>query len=137
MKKEKKIMAKTMLRKSLFVLWFTLMIFVSAYAQTTTPNDPGQPSGLEPFIVKGKVTDNNGAPLAGVEVVANNSVFYDANGLATTDAQGNYRIELVNGSWYMTASMMRDFNGQTYRVDLTPDNDAAFAGSEGAIRNFV
>jgi hypothetical protein len=137
MNQENKIMAKT-IRKSLLVLSLLAMMLASACAQTTTPTDTsGQPSGLEPFVVKGKVTDNNGTPLAGVEVVANNSVFYDANGLATTDANGNYRIELVNGSWYMTASMMRDFSGQTYRVDLTPDNNAPFAGSEGAIRNFV
>lgn len=128
-------MIKTILRNSLLVLLLFTTTLVSACAQTTTPTPT--PSGLEPFVVKGKVTDTNGAPLVGVEVVANNTVFYDANGLATTDAQGNYRIELISGSWYMTASMMREFNGQTYRVDLTPDNDAAFAGSEGAIRNFV
>jgi hypothetical protein len=33
--------------------------------------------------------------------------------------------------------MMRDYNGQSYRVELTPDTTAPFAGSEGAIRNFV
>jgi Carboxypeptidase regulatory-like domain len=134
---EKIAMLNLIARKSLLVLSLLVMMLVSACAQTTTPNNPSQVVGLEPFIVKGKVTDNNGASLAGVEVVANNTVFFDANGLATTDADGNYRIELVNGSWHMTASMMRDFNGQSYRVDLTPDNDAAFAGSEGAIRNFV
>jgi Carboxypeptidase regulatory-like domain len=136
MNEEKKIMIKPMLRKSLLVLSLLAMTLVSTCAQTTT-DTPGQPSGLEPYIVKGNVTDNNGAPLAGVEVVANNTVFYDANGVGITDANGNYRIELVSGSWQMTASMMRDFNGQTYRVDLTPDNNAAFAGNEGAIRNFV
>lgn len=127
-------MSKMLVRKSLLVLSLFMTLLVSACAQTPTP---GQTGGLEPFIVKGQVTDNNGAPLAGVEVVANNTVFYDANALGMTDTNGNYRIELVNGSWQMTASMMHDFNGQSYRIDLTPDNDAAFAGSEGAIRNFV
>jgi hypothetical protein len=127
-------MSKMLARKSLLVLSLFMTLLVSACTQTPTL---GQTGGLEPFIVKGQVTDNNGEPLAGVEVVANNTVFYDANALGMTDANGNYRIELVNGSWHMTASMMRDFNGQSYRIDLTPDNDAAFAGSEGAIRNFV
>jgi Carboxypeptidase regulatory-like domain len=136
MNKEKKIMAKNILRKSLLILSLLAMMLVSACAQTTT-NTPGQPSGLEPYVVKGKVVDNNGAPLAGVEVVANNTQFYDANGIGTTDTEGNYRIELSAGSWQMTASMMREYNGQTYRIELTPDNNAAFAGSEGAIRNFV
>lgn len=136
MYKEKKIMVKTILRKSLLVLSLLGVMLVSACAQTTA-NTPDQPSRLEPYVVKGTVVDNNGVPLAGVEVIANNTQFYDANGVGTTDAQGRYRIELTSGSWQMTASMMREFNGQTYRVDLTPDNDAAFAGSEGAIRNFV
>jgi Carboxypeptidase regulatory-like domain len=135
--KEKIAMLKVILRKSLLILSLLVMMLVSACAQTTTPNNPNQSSGLEPFVVKGKIVDNNGVPLAGVEVVANNTIFFDSNGLATTDANGNYRIELINGSWHMTASMMRDLNGQSYRVDLTPDNDVAFAGSEGAIRNFV
>jgi Carboxypeptidase regulatory-like domain len=123
-----------LLKKSRLTLWFILIIFVSVCAQTPV-NQPT--TGLEPFIVKGKVTDTQGAPLAGVEVVANNTLLYDTNGLGTTDANGNYRIELIIGSWQMTASMMRDFKGQAYRIDLTPDNDATFAGSEGAIRNFV
>ncbi len=131
--KEKIAMLDLIARKSLFILSLWVMMLVSACAQTTTPDQPT----LEPFVVKGNVIDNNGVPLAGVEVVANNTLLYDANGVGMTDANGNYRIELIIGSWQMTASMMRDFNGQTYRVDLTPDNPTAFAGSEGAIRNFV
>lgn len=125
------------LRKSLFTLSLFITMFVSACAQTTTATNTPAQNSLEPYVVKGKVTDNNGAPLAGVEVVANNTIFYDANGVALTDSNGNYRIELVNGSWQITASMMRDLNGQSYRIELTPDNPAPFAGSEGAIRNFV
>jgi Carboxypeptidase regulatory-like domain len=130
-------MSKLLINKSLVILALFMMLFVGACAQTTTPASNPDQGALEPYVVKGKVTDNNGAPLVGVEVIANNTQFYDANGVGTTDANGNYRIELTPGSWQMTASMMRDFNGQTYRVELTPDNDAAFAGSEGAIRNFV
>jgi hypothetical protein len=132
--KEKKTMSKVLLRKSLLVLSLFMTLLVSACAQTSTPT---QLFGLEPYVVKGVVTDNNGAPLAGIEVVANNTQFYDANGVATTDAEGKYRIELTSGSWQMTASMMREFNGQTYRVELTPDTTTPFAGSEGAIRNFT
>jgi hypothetical protein len=125
-------------RKPLVIFSLLMMMLVSACAQTPTPtNIPAQPSGLEPYIVKGKVTDNTGVPLAGIEVVANNTQFYDANAVGTTDANGNYRIELTSGSWQMTASMMREFNGQMYRVELTPDTTAPFAGSEGAIRNFT
>jgi hypothetical protein len=133
----RKTMLNIIVRKSPLILSLFFIMLVSACAQTTTPSNPNPSDRLEPFIVKGKVTDSNGTPLSGVEVVANNTLLYDANGLGTTDANGNYRIELIIGSWQMTASMMREFNGQTYRIDLTPDNDAAFAGSEGAIRNFV
>jgi hypothetical protein len=128
-------MSKLLVRTSLLVFSLFLTLLVSACAQTIKPT-PSPTSGLEPYIVKGTVVDNNGAPLAGVEVVANNTQFYDANAVGTTDAQGNYRIELSAGSWQMTASMMRELNGQTYRIELTPETTAAFAGSEGAIRNF-
>ena len=110
----------------------TLVFTLAACGQNTAPTQPG----LEPGIVKGTVVDAQGKPLAGVEVVANNTQFYNANILGKTDAQGRYRLQLTAGSWQMTASFMRDYNGQSYRVELTPDNDAAFAGTEGAVRNF-
>lgn len=115
-----------------YLMTVALLILVAC----NTAAQPTPPSNTEPGIVKGIAVDGQGKPLAGVEVVANNTQFYNANIVGKTDAQGRYRLQLTSGSWQMTASYMREYNGQSYRIELTPDKDAAFAGTEGAVRNF-
>lgn len=94
--------------------------------------------GLEPYTVKGQVTDTQGRPLAGVEVFADNTAYYDMNVFGVTDAGGFYRIELGDvtpSSWHVGAYLERDYNGYTYSFSLHPDAAAVFAGVDGAIRN--
>jgi hypothetical protein len=119
-----------------------LLLFLSAQLISCTEPSGPEPSGLETEnpgpqnrMVTGKVTDATGRPLANAEVVANNTQFYN-NKVAKTDANGRYRIELENGSWYMRASVKVPYAGQPSQFDLLPDNPGAFAGSEGAVCNF-
>lgn len=109
---------------------------------TPDPNGPGSPSnvgGLEPAILKGRVTTSQGAPLAGVEVFADNTLLYDSNLLAATDANGYYRIDLssFNTTWHAGASLDTTFEGENYEISLAPDDDSDFATATGAIRNFT
>ncbi len=110
---------------------------LSASCQTSSPDpgatDPGKPT---PGYVTGKVVDTQGRPLEGVEIVIDNTLFYNTNLLTNTDAKGAYRVKTPNGSWQATAEIRRTYNGKSYRLDLAPDNSNAFAGDEGAVRNF-
>ncbi len=101
--------------------------------------DPGNVGGLEAGIMKGVVTNSQGAPLEGVEVYADNTLLYDSNLLAATDASGTYRIDLsiLNTTWHAGASLQTTFEGETYEISLAPDDDSIFATSTGAIRNFT
>jgi len=109
---------------------------------TTTPPPPTPtpppPSGITPGYVTGTVVDATGTPLAGVEVYADNTLFYNTNAIGYTDAQGRYEIDVRQpiGTWRMGAHLKREYNGRTYRFDLHPDNDRAFPGVDGAVRNF-
>lgn len=49
------------------------------------------PAQVTPYVMQGVVRDAAGRPLAGVEVFADNTLYYNANVLARTDAQGRYR----------------------------------------------
>jgi Carboxypeptidase regulatory-like domain len=104
---------------------------------TTPPPTSGQPSPSA-GLVTGTIVDAAGRPLAGVRVVADNTLFYDSNVTGTTDAQGRYRLDLgrVPATWHMTAQVSRTYNGQEYTFDLHPDSDADFSGLDGAVRNF-
>jgi hypothetical protein len=89
--------------------------------------------------VTGTATDAAGRPLAGVQVFADNTLYYNTNAIGVTDAQGRYRIDVSQpiGTWRMSAYHMRTYNGRTYRLDLHPDSSHAFPGVDGATRNFT
>ncbi len=94
------------------------------------------PTGPEKGHVSGKVVNTQGNALEGVDMVVNNSQFYNDNILGQTDANGNYKLEVTPGSWYVRATIDVPYDNQTYTLDLDPDNSKAFAGTEGAVRNF-
>jgi hypothetical protein len=89
--------------------------------------------------VTGTVRDGAGRPIAGAQVVANNTLDHNSEALGITDAQGRYSIDTREpiGTWRVSAHMMHAYNGLTYRVDLHPDSTHAFPGVDGATRNFT
>lgn len=119
------------------------VVEVSAGAQAGVqpPADVQPPAGVEgvePYVVKGRVTDGQGNPMAGVEVGADNTLLYDSNAMAVTDADGAYRIDLstMEATWRMWSYHQVTFDGQEFSFDLAGDK-APFASSEGAIRDFT
>lgn len=100
---------------------------------------PGQPSPTPgAYTVTGRILTEDGEPLAGVEVTASHTVTV-SYGTAKTDAQGRYRVALPQqlGSWDISASMTLTFGGEDFEVRLAPEIDTPFAGSQGAVRDFV
>lgn len=104
------------------------------------PPPPGGPGAntVEPYVLKGHVTDTQGRPLAGANVVAGFTLGYDNNLLALTDENGNYRIEMpaVAGTWRVDAGYDVNFEGQRFEYELYPSSTAPFGAATGAIRNF-
>lgn len=104
---------------------------------TVDPN-PGSPHEAESFIVKGRVTDTQGNPMAGVEVYADNTFGYNANIFGISDANGYYRIDVsgvVPSSWRVGGYHNVTYHGVNYRFSLHPDDERPFVGVDGAIRN--
>ncbi len=91
----------------------------------------------EKGIVKGRITDAQGKPMPNVKVVIENTVFYASYVHAFTNAQGEYKATVPNGSWKASARIEKTFAGKIYLFDLHPDNNEPFAGTNGAIRNFM
>ncbi|MBZ9750275.1 hypothetical protein K7W42_05290 [Deinococcus sp. HMF7604] len=92
-----------------------------------------------PYVMTGVVKNSAGQPLAGVKVFADNTLYHNMNALATTDAQGRYRLELPRevGTWRAGAYVQRPYGGGIWESRLYADNAAAFSGDQGAIRNFT
>lgn len=97
------------------------------------------PSGeVEEYMVKGRVRDTQGNPLAGAEVVADNQLLHDSNVVGATRADGTYELQLEKAAatWKVSAQIQRQYNGRSYTLPLHPSNASPFAGNEGAVRDF-
>ncbi len=84
----------------------------------------------------GKVVDTQGRPIAGAKILLDNSVFYNSYIHGSTGEDGTYRIKAQPGAWMAQASFKKNYNGQTYNLELHPDKSDSF-DDEGAVRNFT
>lgn len=94
----------------------------------------------EPYVASGRVVDARGNPLAGVQVFADNTAFYNFNVFAVTDEDGRYRIELGDvtpSSWRVAGYVERRYNDVRLQLPLRPSASQAFAGATGAVRDFT
>ncbi|GAB3504636.1 hypothetical protein GCM10027341_35260 [Spirosoma knui] len=124
---------KSLTNKTLIALAFAGLITSSGCKKSGEEPTPGK---LTAGYLSGRVIDPQGKPLAGASIFADNAQFYNDNLEASSDADGNYRIQTPNGSWRATAQIRRTYNGKRYKLDLEVDNTNAFSGEDGAIRNF-
>ncbi|MEU8133998.1 carboxypeptidase regulatory-like domain-containing protein [Streptodolium elevatio] len=102
------------------------------------PKKPGD-AKVEPGVVKGRVVGTDGKPIANAEIVVDNQLLYDSNLVLATDAHGEYRAELppIAATYRVTASFKTSYEGEKATFPLAPDDDAAFAGNQGAVRDFT
>ncbi|WP_350241268.1 carboxypeptidase-like regulatory domain-containing protein [Deinococcus sonorensis] len=122
-----------------------LSVALSACTEPTTRPvpDPTPPSGSVPGTTQGYITgravNEQGVALPGVEVVADNTMAYDSNEIAVTDAQGHYRIDVRNApfTFNVTATKTLQYQGAAIRVDLMPDTPEIVPGGVGGVRNFT
>ncbi|MBO9606231.1 MAG: hypothetical protein J7639_09785 [Paenibacillaceae bacterium] len=107
----------------------------------TSPGPAAPPKELsaEPFVVKGRVTDRQGMPLEGVEIIADNQLARDSYQEAITDDEGYYQIDLppINTTWNMISYYEHKFEGTVQKFNLTSVTDRPFGGNKGAVRDFV
>lgn len=125
--------------KPLYFLFNILLLAYLITACTTepapTPAPDSTPSSPQKGYASGKVTDTEGKPLANADIVVNNSQFYNSNILGRTNAKGEYRLELTPGSWYVRGTVTVKYDNKTYVLDLHPDKEGGFAGTEGTVCN--
>ena len=131
-----------MLRRLLTPVLAALLLSGCLGVTTTETGGPPtapatHPGDAEPFVVKGRVTTASGEPLVGAEVWADNTLAYNSNVLATTTAEGSYRIELPRQdvtTWRVGGNARLEYHGQRYEISLVGDQ-SPFGSAEGAVRD--
>lgn len=100
---------------------------------------PSQAQTAEPWVVKGRVVDEQGRPVARAKILADNELLYNSYASGTTGPDGRYRIVLprVHVTWNASGKASRMVAGERIETDLAPDDEDSFAGNQGAVRNFT
>lgn len=110
-------------------------------AATGPSNARSTPSAqATPYVLKGTVKNAAGQPVAGVEVWADNTLYYNMNVLGKTDANGRFTIALPKGqlgTWQAGGRFKTVYQGEAIELDLQIDDDAAFSADKGAVRHFT
>ncbi|MGB8191436.1 MAG: carboxypeptidase-like regulatory domain-containing protein [Chitinophagaceae bacterium] len=120
------------MEKSLLLVLITNVMLIMGCSKDTGAAPAESLAG----IVKGRVVDSKGDPIANAKVVIEHTVLYAKYVYAVTDANGNYKTNVPEGSWHASVQIQKKFLDREYNFELSPDVDAAFAGSAGAVRNF-
>lgn len=123
--------------KKMFLFILLQAILLTACTTTEEPlPDTSTNTSPEKGVIKGRITDSQGNPMANAQVVIEHTVYHASYVYATSDANGYYKTNVPNGSWKASVQIQRSYQGQTYTFDLHPDNAEPFAGTTGAVRNF-
>ncbi|GGL88069.1 hypothetical protein GCM10010840_27650 [Deinococcus aerolatus] len=99
-------------------------------------------SGPTPHTVSGRVVDERGKPVAGVQIIIAPAMFRGTL-FTTTNAQGRYQSTELNPAanpYYVTAYKEVKYHDQRYCLRMAGDPEAyqdAFNAKAGATRNFV
>lgn len=120
----------------------SLLLVCGGATTLTAASKPAPPTAerAAPYTMRGTVRNSAGQPVAGAEVWADNTLFYNMNALGTSDAQGRYSVPLPRqqlGTWRPGGRFKTRYHGEWYDVSLAVDKDTAFSADAGAIRNFT
>lgn len=102
------------------------------------PTGGTPPSSATAYTMSGTVRNSAGQPVAGAQVFAGHTVYFNTNALATTGPDGRYQVSVREpaGSWYAGGTVEATLDGQQYVFDLLPSSTDPFPGAQGAVRDF-
>ncbi len=118
------------------ILLFVLTGFTLIACSDSDEGDENNNNGFESGYATGKLTDTQGNPIAGAKILLDNAVYYASYLTGTSKEDGTYKIRIEPGAWNAYASFEKEYNGQTYPLQLHPDNHDVF-NEEGVVRNFT
>ncbi|MFC5407705.1 carboxypeptidase-like regulatory domain-containing protein [Larkinella bovis] len=122
---------------------FLLMAALLSMAACTKPGLEGPKETDKPGegIVKGRVVDAQGKPVAKAEIVASSTDHYNRTATGYTDANGNYSFKVPTGvaagSYSVDGSVTIRYQNKNFKMALYQEDTRVFSAYDGAVRNFV
>jgi hypothetical protein len=128
------------LRLSALMLLIPLTVIFANCTKSSQEDDKKENDEVvQAGVVKGRMVDAQGNPIAGAKVYAGHTTYYNTNVLAVTDVNGYYKLDIKNpgGTWTVHGQLQRQYNGQTYTFYVYADNADPVSGTAGAIRKLT
>ncbi|WP_157464050.1 carboxypeptidase-like regulatory domain-containing protein [Deinococcus pimensis] len=100
----------------------------------------GESGQAGPYTMTGTVRSENGMPVPGVDVYADNTLSYNVNATGVSDTSGHYRLTLPRnelGTWRGGAILHREYHGINYQFVLVASDVTEFPAERGAVRDFT
>jgi len=123
--------------KKVIAFLTTAAIFTMGCASCQKNNNTTDGKGGNKGYVSGKVTNTQGQPVSGAQVYISSDVFFNSGSQTTSDANGNYKIQIppVN-SLRAFARMLVNYNNKPYLVYMDPDHPQSFTSEDAVTCNF-
>lgn len=116
-----------------------MLLFASNLLPGCGKRNGGSPSG--PGFASGRVTNLQGQPLKGAEIIVSNVFNYRKTLKAVTGENGQYSIALPadpeSGDFTVSGNYTITHHGREYILELEGDARIPFSTSKGAVVNFV
>lgn len=116
-----------------------LLLYTGSLLQGCDKQDGEEATG--PGFVSGRVTNVQGQPLQGAEIVVRHVFSHQTMLKAVTGKKGKYSIALPaeqeRDEWTVNGNYKLIYDGKEYIMELDGDLRAPFSGSTGAVVNFV
>lgn len=128
------------------MLFKTLLAVALLSAAACTPSNTDGPNGPDPAkpeegVVKGRVVDDRGNPVANAKIVASSTDIYNRTATGYSNADGYYRFVvptgIAAGSYTVDGTVTVKYHGENFTLALFRENTRVFSAYDGAVRDFV
>ncbi len=122
-------------------LFLSLVLSVLTSSCTTQSEPDSNPTQPEKGVVKGRVVDKDGKPVANAMIVASSTDYYNKTSTGYSDANGNYSFSLptgiAEGSYSVSGTVTLRYQNTNFNMALYPQQEGVFSAYEGAVRDFT
>lgn len=119
--------------KQLFNFFIAALLLISC----SKGNSSGS-AGSQTGVIKGKITDPSGKPLAGVTVYAGHDTYYNTNVIGVTNDKGEYSLNMNGqpaGTWSIHGEYIKTYNNVSFTFRIEPTNRDPLTTGDGGVRD--
>lgn len=129
------------MKKGLLFLYLTTLVTLFSCNKPGVDPVDQNPSSSEKGVVKGRVVDAQGHPVANAIIIASSTDIVNKTSTGYSDANGYYRFTvptgIAEGSYSVSGTLTLNYHNRKFKIALYESNSQVFSAYDGAVRDFV